>query len=148
MAIPKPPTENPEATRSTDGAPAQRWRRKWRELGNAPLILFVTLSFVGCLLIIPRPTYPQILPLPQVERQHLQTVERQEVTRAERVLANGLSKEARIVGEQVRRIGLALSASTHVETRALAMLRADIATLLGKPDGPVNTPGVESLVYM
>ena len=115
-------------------------------IGNASLIALVGLSIVGSLLVIPRPTYPQVLPLPEIDHARAQKREAKEVKRATKVLQGTLSKEARIVGEQFRRLGLVLSDSPRVENKALRSLHLDAAQLAAKAPAEGAPAGVESLL--
>lgn len=103
---------------------------------------FVPIAWVLSLLtatafavLLPRPTYPQILPMPKVELGELRERERTELARARKVAGGALSWETRAIGEQVRRIGKATAEGAPPDPKQLALLRDDVRTELRRKGG-------------
>lgn len=92
----------------------------------------VAFATVGILIVVPRPTFPELLPLPDVDPQTLAAREKEEQTRLARATSAPLSNEVRAVGEQVRRIGLLVARSQIVSQIQLSTLATDIQALLQK----------------
>ncbi len=73
------------------------------------LRVFFTCSLfavVGTVIVVPRPTFPESLPLPTIDLEQMKTRETTERTRAMRAVDGSLSNRVRTIGEEVRRIGL------------------------------------------
>jgi hypothetical protein len=85
--------------------------------------------------LLPRPTYPQILPLPIVSESEKQAREEIEIARAEKVRNGSLAWETRAIGEQLRRIGKATSDGAAVDSKQLTALRGDVASVLRQKGG-------------
>ncbi len=90
----------------------------------------VALAIVGALIVAPHPTYPSVLPLPEINEAEAEVFERAETARAVQVKDGSLDKRVRIVGEYVRRVGYA---GVHQKTdtnHLLDLLRKQMNTLL------------------
>src|SRR5688572_8263589 len=68
------------------------------------LCAFLGASFA---VLVPRPTYPQTLPLPLIDPTYQQQREEAEIALAASARNDSLAWEIRAIGEQVRRIGRA-----------------------------------------
>lgn len=85
--------------------------------------------------LLPRPTYPQILPLPIVSGSDQHAREAIEIDRASKVRNGSLSWEARAIGEQLRRIGKATANGSAPDSKQLAQLRGDVESALRQEGG-------------
>src|SRR5690606_8890220 len=121
------------------------WRTMLRDSGprNELIIALLSLTIVGTFTILPRPTYPQVLPLPSVNKASLASREAEELRRAHSVRDGSLDKEVRAVGEQVRRIGMALSLGQPVASASLVQIQKDVARLLKRPESTPAVSGTE-----
>lgn len=115
---------------------------------------FVALTVSGAMVVIPRPTYPQVLPLPVVDTAQIRAREKEEVKRALSVADGSLDKEARAIGEQFRRLGRTLATEHVVTGPRLDVLRKDARDLLARkasaaPLGQNGTPsGKDALLSL
>ncbi len=100
---------------------------KW---STASVLVLVVFSTIGVLIVTPRPTQPHVLPMPAVDLRQLRRVEQQETARAFRAKQDGLPQELRIVGEQIRRVGLHLARDNAAPNEMLSQLQADTQELL------------------
>lgn len=89
-------------------------------------VLFAT---VGILVVVPRPTFPEALPLPQENISLEERRESEEKERARRAVDGSLSHDVRAVGELVRRIGLA-STTGQLTNSMTSWIRRDVSRLL------------------
>lgn len=140
-----PTTDNQGAQESALGRAAKRKRFRFR---NEVALTLVALSVSGAMVIIPRPTYPEVLPLPNVDRQQISAREQEEIRRALAVADGSLDKEARAVGELVRRLGLALAARNMVAGPELDSLRSDAHKLLLREATDDTPSGAEALLNL
>lgn len=109
-----------------------------QEVGRS-LLLILLLAAAGTLVITPRPTSPQVLPLPDVDQSFKQEVETEQKTRAQRARGGYLSKEVRAVGEQVRRAGLMMFQTQSAQSQLMTSLQKDAHDL-------ANTDKIEELL--
>src|SRR5690606_36306654 len=95
-------------------------------------VFFACLAFaiVGILIVVPRPTFPESLPLPSIDPKQMELREQSEIKRAMRVANGSLSVQVRAIGEQVRRVGLQAAQSRPVPAPQLKTLEADVNALL------------------
>jgi hypothetical protein len=89
----------------------------------------IFLVVTGCLVVLPRPTHPGILPLPEVDQNAANKVEQQDRVRALRARDGHLSKDVRAVGELFRRAGLMMFDQHFVDDQLILSLRANAQTL-------------------
>ncbi len=122
--------------------------RKILHLRNEVALVGVALSLSGGLVVVPRPTYPQALPLPEVDSRQIRTRENEELRRALSVVDGSLDKEARAIGEQIRRIGYTLSVSRSVDPETLRRLRVDVQKLQGREKTADLPEGIEALLAL
>jgi hypothetical protein len=117
-------------------------------LRNELIIASIALTVVGTLTVLPRPTYPQVLPLPSVDQVALSSREAEELTRAHAASDGSLDKEVRAVGEQIRRIGTELSWGRAVNSERIGQLQRDVARLLARKGSDELLPGQEGLLRL
>ncbi len=87
-------------------------------------------AVVGIIIVVPRPTFPESLPLPTIDLEQMKTRETTERARALRAVDNALSNRVRTIGEEVRRIGLKTARSIPVPPAQLKTLEVDVNALL------------------
>jgi len=92
----------------------------------------VAFSTAGAFVLVPRPTFPHTLPMPDVSTDHVEEFERRQRMRALDVRDGSLSAEARAVGEQLRRIGAHASKRSPVPDALLRSLRQDASQLANR----------------
>lgn len=93
------------------------------------VLAFALVSIVSTLIVVPRPTNPQLVPLPRFDMlaaQRLDDVERQ---RARAVMGGALPNSVRSIGEQLRRVGFKLAVGHGVSARRLERLELDALSL-------------------
>lgn len=98
-------------------------------------------AVVGILIVVPRPTFPESLPLPSIDPEQMKSREQEERARARRVVDGSLSVQVRAVGEQVRRIGALASHSRAVPPTQLKSLDSDVR-------GLINSNQIEALLNL
>lgn len=90
------------------------------------LLAIALLSAAGTFIASPRPTAPQLLPLPHFDVAVAERFEDKQTERAARVLKDGLPHASRVIGEQVRRLGFQIYQRTHVDQKLVSGLRNDV----------------------
>lgn len=135
--------QRPGAPSHSEHAGQKRWR-----LRNEVTLTLVALSITGAIVVIPRPTYPQILPLPYVDTQQIRARERAEIQRALSVADGSLDKEARAIGEQFRRLGRTLSLRNSIAGPELDSLRNDAQKLMLRKVKDNSSSGAEALLNL
>ena len=95
-------------------------------------LILASLAFAasGSFIVVPRPTYPHIIPLPTIDSQFRTEREDAEVARAQKVAGGSLSKTVRAVGEQVRRVGLRIAQKKRSDSRLNDSLKKDAHDLV------------------
>lgn len=118
--------ERRETLTLKNGAKTQKHKssRKLRALFVG--VLFAT---VGVLVVVPRPTFPEALPLPEENMPSATKRENEERQRARRAANGSLSRPVRTVGELIRRVGHA-SATGKLTSSMTNELRTDLVALL------------------
>jgi hypothetical protein len=127
------------------GAPSME--KIWR-LRNEVALILVALSLSGAVVIIPRPTYPQILPLPAIDGQQIHAREQEEIRRALSVADGSLDNDARAIGEQVRRVGRTLSTNDFITGPQLEAVRREARALLDREKTASLPAGTEALLNL
>lgn len=140
-----PSPDDKSAQKSARRAPS--WP-KILHLRNEVMLTLVALSISGAMVVIPRPTYPQVLPLPVVDKQQISAREQEEIRRALSALDGSLDKETRAIGEQFRRLGLVLAERHAVTGTKLEVLRKDARELLGREARGDTPSGAEALLKL
>ena len=138
-------TDDKSTQKSTAGRPRAH---KTLRLRNEVALTLVVLSLSGAMVVIPRPTYPQILPLPVIDRQQIGAREQEEIERALSVADGSLDKEARAVGEQVRRLGRTLAERGMAKGPELDALRSDAQRLLLREATDKTASGANALLNL
>lgn len=110
--------------------PAEAVAKPTARLTGRSLAMVLTLACSGILVVVPRPTQPQILPLPEFDNRETRRLELLERARAMRARDGRLSKDVRAVGEQLRRAGLMMFERQAVDNDLLNRLRSDVRALL------------------
>lgn len=145
-----PSTHHKSALQSAAGPPMEpkiRDRKKMRARNEVVLIL-VALSISGAMVVVPRPTYPQVLPLPTSERTQIHSREQEEIKRALSVASGSLDKETRAIGEQFRRLGQTLAVHNSFNGPELDALRRDAQRLLLRKAEGATPSGAEALLNL
>lgn len=93
------------------------------------VVFLVAFALVGVAIVTPRPTMPHVVPLPTIDVALQESTERAHRQRAERARQSGLSREARIVGEEFRRVVLPLANAETTSTEAWEELQRDARQL-------------------
>lgn len=140
-----PSADKKSAQKSVDRAPF--WR-KILHLRNEVALTLVALSVSGAIVVVPRPTYPQVLPLPIVDTAQIRLREKEEVRRALSVADGSLDKEARAIGELFRRLGRTLADKHIVTGPKLDALRKDARDLLAREASSSAPSGAEALLSL
>lgn len=140
-----PSVEHKSAQKSAERTPT--WR-KILHLRNEVALVLVALSVSGAMVVIPRPTYPQVLPLPSVDTAQIHSREREEIRRALSVADGSLDKETRAIGEQFRRLGRTLATENAVTGPRLDALHKDARTLLARKASPLAPSGQDALLSL
>lgn len=115
---------------------------------NEVALIIVALSLSGAMVVVPRPTYPQILPLPSIDRDRIPSREREEIHRAISVRDGSLDKETRAIGEMFRRIGLVLSTRRSLQGQELASFQKEVTRLLAREASEDTLSGTEALLRL
>lgn len=136
-------TSAASSSRQTPAASSSRQKsaasQKILDLRSELVLASVLLAIVGALIVTPRPTYPSVVPLPEIDTAEARTLEQNERARAQKVKDGSLPKSVRLVGELFRR---ASYAGTHQNREArdfVQQLRKQVRLLL-------DSGGEESLL--
>lgn len=108
-----------------DGLVAQRERSN-----GVVLLTTCALALVATLITYPRPTTPQVLPLPRFDPRALAELDRREHTLGQSAMDGSLPNATRAVGEQVRRLGLRTYQRANIASTEYASLARDVRALL------------------
>lgn len=125
-------TTSSNSRRPDPSGPADR--KPPRKRGTT-LLAFATLFTAATLVLLPRPTYPQILPLPIIDRSQSRQRESEELKTAAAVVDGSLERATRSVGEQVRRIGRLLATHERAPEARVSDLRDEARSLANEPHG-------------
>lgn len=92
----------------------------------------VLIAALGTFLVVPRPTRPRVVPLPTLDQKAMEEREATERQRASRVRDGSLPTRVRIIGELVRRVGLASTKDAASARKLIRELRTDTKRFLDK----------------
>lgn len=128
------PTTKTHGTRAIEDQghhtpPPLRWK-----VSNGAWGVLIFLWAAGSFIVLPRPTVPQILPLPTVDATLAEGREALEIRRANLGAKGQLSHDVRLVGELVRRVGKSTETNTSTRAPELFSLRREVNRLATRPE--------------
>lgn len=106
-----------------------RTRVKPRSWGGLALVM-CGICAVETTIAMPRPTAPEILPLPRFDIEALDDIAERELELAKKAMDGHLPNAVRAVGERVRRIGLHIYERTDMDVEEYRALERDVRALL------------------
>src|SRR5688572_8588224 len=102
-----------------------------RERSNGVVLLTTCgLALVAMLIAFPRPTVPQVLPLPRFDPGAIAALDEQEQALAKIAMDGSLPNATRAVGEQLRRLGLRTYQRANIVAAEYTALGRDVSALL------------------
>ncbi len=140
-----PSTDDRNAKKTS---PRARGSSKILRLRNEVALTVVALSLSGAMVVVPRPTYPQILPLPSVDASRASSREREEILLAISVRDGSLDKETRAIGELFRRVGRPPENESRIAGQSLDSLRREVARLRHREASEGILSGTDALLRL